>query len=69
MMHFSKEKKEELNELTGFSVEQLLRYACACASAQCDRMIEAYITINDAEGEEHYKRLRKAMGILMELID
>ena len=69
MKKISNEMKAELMELTGFSVEQLLRFALACATNKCEGMREAYESFGDAEGKEHYERLSKAMGILMNVLD
>ena len=68
MKRISKEKAEELKELTGVSVEHLLIYACACAANKCADMREAFKSFGDQEGVEHYRKLEIAMGILMEII-
>ena len=68
MIWISKEKSEELKELTGLSVEHLLVSACICAANKCAGRRKEFQSIGDREGEELYRKIEIAMGILMEVI-
>ena len=56
MIWISKEKSEELKELTGLSVEHLLVSACICAANKCAGRRKEFQSIGDREGEEFRTR-------------